>query len=473
MRKTKIICTLGPACDDENILRTMMQNGLDCARLNFSHGTHEEQKVRMERVKRLRNELNIPLPILLDTKGPEIRVRLFKDGKVELKTGNEFRFCSDYDLIGDETKVGLTYPDLALYVNKPGIIILADDGKVSFEVLRVEGKDIVCKVLNDATLSNRKSINIPNVIVDMPYISEADRKDLIFGIKECVDYIAASFVRRPEDVLEVRKLLDEYDTSGKIRIISKIENTEGIEKMDEIIAVSDGIMVARGDMGVEVPFKMLPKIQKELISKCYHQGKIVVTATQMLDSMQINPRPTRAEVSDVANAIYDRTTAIMLSGESAAGKYPIQSVKAMQDIALYTEENINFRKRYWENNLDLGDDFLSSICNAAVSCAYQVEAKAIICVTNHGQTAFKLSAYKPECPIIAVTVNEKACRQLNLAWNVFPVYAEKKDSTDELFQYAIEKALETKIVKKGDKVIITGASSVGNAITDTIKIHIL
>lgn len=473
MRKTKIICTLGPACDDENILRTMMQNGLDCARLNFSHGTHEEQKVRMERVKRLRNELNIPLPILLDTKGPEIRVRLFKDGKVELKTGNEFRFCSDYDLIGDETKVGLTYPDLALYVNKPGIIILADDGKVSFEVLRVEGKDVVCKILNDATLSNRKSINIPNVIVDMPYISEADRKDLIFGIKECVDYIAASFVRRPEDVLEVRKLLDEYDTSGKIRIISKIENTEGIEKMDEIIAVSDGIMVARGDMGVEVPFKMLPKIQKELISKCYHQGKIVVTATQMLDSMQINPRPTRAEVSDVANAIYDRTTAIMLSGESAAGKYPIQAVKAMQDIALYTEENINFRKRYWENNLDLGDDFLSSICNAAVSCAYQVDAKAIICVTNHGQTAFKLSAYKPECPIIAVTVNEKACRQLNLAWNVFPVYAEKKASTDELFQYAIEKALETKIVKKGDKVIITGASSVGNAITDTIKIHIL
>ena len=473
MRKTKIICTLGPACDDENILRTMMQNGLDCARLNFSHGTHEEQKVRMERVKRLRNELNIPLPILLDTKGPEIRVRLFKDGKVELKTGNEFRFCSDYDLIGDETKVGLTYPDLALYVNKPGIIILADDGKVSFEVLRVEGKDVVCKILNDATLSNRKSINIPNVIVDMPYISEADRKDIIFGIKECVDYIAASFVRRPEDVLEVRKLLDEYDTSGKIRIISKIENTEGIEKMDEIIAVSDGIMVARGDMGVEVPFKMLTKFQKELISKCYHQGKIVVTATQMLDSMQINPRPTRAEVSDVANAIYDRTTAIMLSGESAAGKYPIQSVKAMQDIALYTEENINFRKRYWENNLDLGDDFLSSICNAAVSCAYQVDAKAIICVTNHGQTAFKLSAYKPECPIIAVTVNEKACRQLNLAWNVFPVYAEKKDSTDELFQYAIEKALETKIVKKGDKVIITGASSVGNAITDTIKIHIL
>lgn len=473
MRKTKIICTLGPACDDEELLKQMMLNGLDCARLNFSHGTHEEQKVRMDRVKKLRDELGIPLPILLDTKGPEIRVRLFKDGKVNLKANQEFTFCHDYDLVGDETKVGLTYPDLAKYVNKPGTIILADDGKVSFEVLRVVDGNIVCKVLNDATLSNRKSINIPNVIVDMPYISKVDREDIIFGIKECVDYIAASFVRRPEDVLEIRKLLDEYDTSGKIRIISKIENTEGIEKMDDIIAVSDGIMVARGDMGVEVPFKMLPKIQKELISKCYHQGKLVVTATQMLDSMQQNPRPTRAEVSDVANAIYDRTTAIMLSGESAAGKYPLESVKTMMDIATYTEENINFRKRYSENHLNLGDDFLSVICNAAVNAAYQVEAKAIICVTNHGLTAFKLSAYRPDCPIIAITVNEKACRQLNLAWNVYPVYAEKKDTTDELFQYAIETALKTGLVHKGDKVIITGASSVGNAVTDTIKIHVL
>lgn len=473
MRKSKIICTLGPACDDEELLKNMILNGLDCARLNFSHGTHEEQKVRMDRVKKVRSELNIPLPILLDTKGPEIRVRLFKDGKVELKEGQEFTFCSDFDLIGDETKVGLTYPNLAKFVNKPGILILADDGKASFEVLRVEGTNVVCKVLNNATLSNRKSINIPNVIVDMPYISEVDRADLIFGIQECVDYIAASFVRRPEDVLEVRKLLDQYDTSGKIRIISKIENTEGIEKMDEIIEVSDGIMVARGDMGVEVPFKMLPKIQKELISKCYKKGKIVVTATQMLDSMQQNPRPTRAEVSDVANAIYDRTTAIMLSGESAAGKYPLESVKAMKDIADYTEENINFRKRFTESNFDLGEDFLSSICFAAVNAAYQVKAKAIICVTNHGQTAFKLSAYHPECPIIAITVNEKACRQLNLAWNVYPVYAEKKDTTDELFKYAIETALSTGMVNRGDTVIITGASSVGNAVTDTIKIHII
>lgn len=472
MRKTKIICTLGPACDSDEMLKAMIQNGLDCARLNFSHGTHEEQKVRMDRVKRVRDELGIPLPILLDTKGPEIRVRLFKDKKVNLKEGQEFTFCSDYDLIGDETKVGLTYPDLAVYVNQPGVKILADDGKVSFEVLRVEGKNVVCKVLNNATLSDRKSINIPNVIVDMPYISEVDRSDIIFGIGECVDYIAASFVRRKEDVLELRKLLDQYDTSGKIRIISKIENTEGIEKMDEIIEVSDGIMVARGDMGVEVPFKMLPAIQKELIMKCYKAGKLVVTATQMLDSMQTNPRPTRAEVSDVANAIYDRTIAIMLSGESA-GLYPLESVSTMKDIATFTESNIDFEDRFTTSHLNLGDDFLSAICNAAVNAAFQVNAKAIICVTANGLTAFKLSAYRPVCPVIAVTVNEKACRQLNLAWNVYPVYAEKKNSIDELFQYAIDKALETNVVKKGDKVIITGASAVGNAITDTIKLHIL
>lgn len=344
MRKTKIICTLGPACDTEEQLKNMIQNGLDCARLNFSHGTHEEQKVRIDRVKKVRQELGIPLPILLDTKGPEIRVRLFKNKKIDLKKGQEFTFCSDYDLIGDETKVGLTYPDLAKYVYEPGVKILADDGKVSFEVVRTEGKNVVCRVLNDASLSDRKSINIPNVIVDMPYISEVDRSDIIFGIQECVDYIAASFVRRKEDVLALRKLLDQYDTSGKIRIISKIENTEGIEKMDEIIEVSDGIMVARGDMGVEVPFKMLPAIQKRLIDKCYKAGKIVVTATQMLDSMQTNPRPTRAEVSDVANAIYDKTTAIMLSGESAAGKYPLESVTTMKDIATFTESNIDFKR---------------------------------------------------------------------------------------------------------------------------------
>ena len=473
MRKTKIICTLGPASDDEKLLRKMMQNGMDCARLNFSHGTHEEQKVRIDRIKKVRDELGIPLPILLDTKGPEIRVRLFKDGKVTLKEGQEFTFSADYDLMGDETKVGLTYPELARWVNKPGIRILADDGKAIFETIRIEGKDVVCKVLNDTTLSNRKSINVPGVVIDMPYISDADRADILFGIEQCVDYIAASFVRRKEDVLAIRALLDVFDTSGKIRIISKIENTEGMEKMDEIIEASDGIMVARGDLGVEVPFKMLPKIQKELIDKCYHAGKLVVTATQMLDSMQQNPRPTRAEVSDVANAIYDGTTEIMLSGESAAGLYPLEAVSTMRDIAEYTESNIDYRQKYYTNDLEIDDNTLSAICNSAVSASYQIHAKAIICVTNHGETALKLAAFRPDCPIIAITVDKKSCRQLNLVWNVYPVYAEKKNTIDELFRYAIDTALKTGIVKKGDRVIITGASAVNNAITDTIKIHVL
>ena len=474
MKKTKIICTLGPAVDTDEMLKKMIRNGLDCARLNFSHGTHEEQKVRIDRIKRVRDELGVPLPILLDTKGPEIRVRLFKDGKVLLKKGQEFTFSPDFDLMGDETKVGLTYPHLAKYVNRPGIKILADDGNVAFETVKIKDNgEIVCKVLNNSKLSNRKSINIPGIIVDMPYVSEADRSDIIFGINECVDYIAASFVRRKEDVYDIRKILDEYDTSGKIKIIAKIENTEGLKKMNEIIEAADGVMVARGDLGVEVPFRKLPAIQKEIIDKCYKKGKIVVTATQMLDSMQNNPRPTRAEVSDVANAIYDKTTCIMLSGESAAGKYPVEAVKAMKNIAIEAESNINYERQFDDLNLSLGDDFLSAICNAAVLTAFQVKAKAIVSVTNHGQTAFKLSAYHPQCPIIAITVDKKSTRQLNLAWNVYPVYAEKKNNTDELFKYAIEKALETGIVKRGDKVVITGASSVGDAITDTIKVHIL
>lgn len=472
MRKTKIICTLGPAIDSDEKLKLMIKNGLDCARLNFSHGTHEEQQVRIERVRRVREELGVPLPILLDTKGPEIRLKDFKNKKISLKTGDIFTFSPDSTLLGDETIVGLTYPNLADYV-KVDDIILVDDGKVGFKVKEIKDRCLVCETLNDGELSNHKSINIPNVVVDMPYISAVDRSDIIFGIEQCVDYIAASFVRRKEDVFELRKLLEEYDTSKKIKIISKIENTEGIEKMDEIIAASDGIMVARGDMGVEVPFKCLPGIQKSIISKCYRAGKIVVTATQMLDSMQQNPRPTRAEVSDVANAIYDRTTAIMLSGESAAGKYPVEAVSAMRDIALTTEENINWGERYHKNALDLGNDFNSAICNSAVNAAYQVNAKAIICVTINGVTAFNLAAYRPQCPIIAICVNDKACRQLNLAWNVHPVYAEEKHSTDELFKYAINKAKETGLVAEGDTVIITGGSAVGEYGTDTFKLHII
>ena len=469
MRKTKIICTLGPAIDDYDKLKEMVKNGLNCCRLNFSHGTHEEHKVRIDRIKKLREELNISLPIMLDTKGPEIRVRDFKEGKVELKTGQEFTLTPSFSDLGDENHVGLTYPDLAKYV-KPGNKILIDDGLIQMEVARIEGKNIVCKVLNNGVVKNHKSINIPNVIVDMPYLSEVDKSDIIFGCEQDVDYVAASFVRRKQDVLDMRKLLDE--NGGKqIKIICKIENTEGVKNMDDIISIADGVMVARGDLGVEIPFKLLPAVQKNMISKCYRQGKIVVTATQMLDSMQQNPRPTRAEVSDVANAIYDRTSVIMLSGESAAGKYPIESVRAMNDIAEATEEDINYYERFYNNKLDLGCDVLSTICNSAVAASFQINAKAIVCVTMHGLTAEKMAAYRPSCPIIAVVVDPKSYHQLGLAWNVLPVKAEVKSSTDELILYAQEKAKETGLVNIGDKVIITGGAIAGCGITDTIKIH--
>ncbi len=469
MRKTKIICTLGPAVDTEEMLIQMVENGMNCCRLNFSHGTHEEHKVRIDRIKKVREKLNISLPIMLDTKGPEIRVRDFKDGMQTLTEGQEFTIMPDDGTLGDSTKTCITYPSLAKFV-KEGDMILVDDGSIELQVLRTEGANVVTKVLNTAVIKNHKSINVPNVIIDQPFISETDKADLIFGCEQGVDYVAASFTRRREDVRQMRKLLDEH--GGKeIKIICKIENTEGIQNMNDIIEEADGVMVARGDMGVEVAFKYLPSIQKDMISKCYRMGKIVVTATQMLDSMQHNPRPTRAEVSDVANAIYDRTTAIMLSGESAAGKYPREAVRAMNDIALATESDINYQERFYKNNLNLGEGVVSTICNSAVQASFQIDAKAIVCVTMHGITARVLSAYRPECPIIAVTVDPKAYHQLGLVWNVYAVPALEQHSTDELFLYAAQKAEETGLVKKGDKIIILGGSYIGCGITDTMKVH--
>ncbi|MGL4949520.1 MAG: pyruvate kinase [Anaeroplasmataceae bacterium] len=471
MRKTKIICTLGPAVDDYNILKQMILNGLDCARLNFSHGTHEEQKVRIDNVKKAREELGYQIPILLDTKGPEIRIKNFKDKSIILKEGQKFILSSDSKTIGDESTVGLSYPNLAKYVKK-GNKILIDDGKIEMEVLELSKEDVVCKVLNGGKVSNHKSINIPNVIVNMEYLSEVDKKDIIFGISQDVDYIAASFIRRKQDIIDLRNFLKE-NNGESIKIISKIENIEGVNNMQEIIDLSDGVMVARGDLGVEVAFKKLPSIQKDMISHCFRSGKIVITATQMLDSMQSNPRPTRAEVSDVANAVYDRTSCIMLSGESAAGIYPVESVKTMGEIASYAEEDINYEERFKRYNLNLGHNFVSSLCNAAVSSSYQIDAKAIICMTINGVTAEMISSYRPKCPIIAITLNPKVCRQLNLAWNVKPILAERKKSTDELFLYAITKAKETGLVKKGDQVVITLGSIVGSGITDTLKLHVV
>lgn len=469
MRKTKIICTLGPAIDSEEMLEKMVEHGLNCCRLNFSHGTHEEHKVRIDRIKKLRERLGIALPIMLDTKGPEIRVRDFKEGFAELKEGQLFTFTQDDGTLGDETHVGLTYPSLAKFV-KEGNQILVDDGSIIMEVDHIDGSNVVCKVLNNAVIKNHKSINVPNVIIDQPFISETDKSDIIFGCQQGVDYIAASFTRRKQDVLDMRKLLD-LNGGKDIKIICKIENTEGIQNMNDIIETADGVMVARGDMGVEVAFRYLPAIQKDLISKCYRQGKIVVTATQMLDSMQHNPRPTRAEVSDVANAIYDRTSAIMLSGESAAGKYPVEAVTAMSDIALATEDDINYQERFLRNNLNLGQGILSTICNSAVAASFQLDAKAIVCVTMHGITARTLAAYRPDCPIVAVTVDPKAYHQLGLVWGVYPVQAVEQNSTDELFLYAAKKCEETGLVKKGDKIVILGGSYIGCGITDTMKIH--
>ena len=475
MKKTKVVCTIGPASEKKDSLERLIGvAGMNVMRMNFSHGDYEEQGFRIKNVKELNKEHGWYTGIALDTKGPEIRTGyLQNDEPVMLHKGDIIRVTMDYSYLGNKDKIAISYAGLYDDISVGGRI-LVEDGNLTLKVLEKDEKnrELVCEAQNDRKIKNKRNCNVPDVILNMPYVSPKDKADMEFACDQDLDFIFASFVRRPDDIRQIREILAAKGNTH-IKVISKIENQEGVSNMAEIVALSDGVMVARGDLGVDVDAWDLPSIQKEMIYLAQSTGKIVICATQMLDSMQQNPRPTRAEVSDVANAIYDKTTAIMLSGESAAGKYPLQSVTAMKDIAEYTESNIDFRHRYWECNLNLGDDFLSSICNAAVSCAYQMDAKAIICVTNHGQTAFKLSAYHPACPIIALTVNEKACRQLNLAWNVYPVYAEHKNSVDELFQYAIEKALETGVVKKGDKVIITGASSTCNAITDTIKVHVL
>ncbi len=469
MRKTKIICTLGPASDTYDVLKKAILAGLDCARLNFSHGTYEEKREKIDLIHKLNKELGTNVPVLLDTKGPEIRVRNFEGDKILLKEGDEFRLSPDPNLLGNSKICGLTYPNLADYV-KVGNKILVDDGKIGLVVTALEGRVLVTKVLNSGSISNHKSINIPDVIVNMPYLSDVDKEDIIFGCENDVDYIAASFVRRRQDVLDLKALLHEHG-GDNIKIISKIENTEGVANMDDIIDESDGIMVARGDLGVEVAYKKLPSIQKDMINRCYRKGKLVVTATQMLESMTQNPRPTRAEVSDVANAVYDSTSCTMLSGESAAGKYPIEAITAMSDIDRYAEEDINYKNRFTKNHISLGEDELSVLANAAVMASFQTNAKAIICVTMHGKTAEIISAYRPECPIIAITVDPKACRQCNLMWGVVPVPAEKKKSTDELFLYAIEKAKSTGLVKSGDNVVITTSSIIGTGVTDTLKLH--
>ena len=467
MRKTKIICTLGPAVDRNNVLERLMLSGMDCARFNFSHGLHAEHKVRMDKVKQLREKHNLHTAILLDTKGPEIRLRNFKDGKVEICEGQSFVFRAGTQ-DGDETGACITFDRLDSNV-APGNRILVDDGLIAFEVVKTEPGAVTCRALNGGVIKNHKSLNIPNVDVDMPYMSDGDRADIRFGIEQDVDFIAASFVRRAEDVLELRRFLDENGGSN-IQIISKIENTRGVRNLREIIEVSDGIMVARGDLGVEVHYCDLPVIQKEIIESCYRTGKHVITATQMLESMVHNPRPTRAEISDIANAVFDGTTAIMLSGESAAGDYPVESVKVMAEIAEATENSINYKKRFQKNSLELHQDIPNAVSNCATLASFMLEVDTIIAVTRSGFTARLISSYRPGCSIIAPCLNDKVCRQLNLTWGVRPILCEEQYDVESLFRVAAAKALETGLVKSGDLAIYTASLAGLRSNTDIVHI---
>ena len=391
MRKTKIVCTMGPATEDDKVLRELMRSGMAVARFNFSHGDHEMHKKTLERVVRLREELDLPIATMLDTKGPEIRLGSFKNGKVLLKKGTAFTLRAS-PMEGDETQASISFPDLAGDVQE-GSTILLDDGLIELTVRGIRGGDIVCRVQNDGFISNNKGVNVPNVHLSMPFISERDREDIIFGIQNGFDFIAASFVRTAADVLEIRKIFDEFDCHG-VNIIAKIENQEGVENIDQILRVSDGIMVARGDMGVEIPLEDVPVLQKMIIKKVYNAGKQVITATQMLESMIKNPRPTRAEATDVANAIYDGTSAIMLSGETAAGQYPVEAVRTMARIAERTEQDIDYIKRFKLREVETNPDVTTAISHATCTTAHDLGAAAIITVTKSGKTARMISKFR-------------------------------------------------------------------------------
>jgi pyruvate kinase len=437
MRKTKIICTIGPATSSEEMMRRMIENGMNVARLNFSHGEHAAHKKTIELIKRLREEYGVPIAILLDTKGPEIRVKKFKNGGAELAPGNTFILCAA-DMEGDDSKVSVTFPDLAKHVKK-GTKILLDDGLIELEVQLIRGCDVLCRVVNGGYLKDNKSANLPGVDIDMNYVSEKDRADIMFGIENGVDFIAASFCRTAADVLDIRRILLQNGGS-QILIIAKIENQSGVDNIDEIIKVSDGIMVARGDMGVEIDIVDLPRIQKVLIKKTVAAGRMVVTATQMLDSMIHNPRPTRAETTDVANAVYDGTSAIMLSGETAAGAHPIESLIMMSRIATHTEDDINYRKRFESTPPETSVSVTSAISHAVCEAAHSLNASAILAVTKSGRTARMASSYRPAVPILACTPDKKTYQQLALSWGIYPILTEEKENTDALFEHVVERA---------------------------------
>ena len=468
MRKTKIICTIGPASENEEVLTQMCLAGMNIARLNFSHGSYEEHEKKIELVKKVREKLDLPIAILLDTKGPEYRIRTFKDGKVDIATGATFTFTID-EIEGDETRVAVNYKLLNKDL-KPGDILTVNNGLVKFQVQEVQGNDIITTCLQGGSLSNRKSMSFPNKVMSGPYLSEQDKEDIIFGIKHDVDFVAASFVSTAQDVKDIRKLLDENGGSD-IEIIAKIENQAGVDNVKEICENCSGIMIARGDLGVEIPFVEVPAVQKKLTRICRMMGKRVITATEMLESMIQNPRPTRAEISDVANAVYDGTSCIMLSGESAAGKYPVEAVRAMAEIAAYTEQHTDYIQRF-RSTKHAGKDNLDCITHAVCSMALDVKAKAIVVCSVSGKTAMLVSRFRTPVNIIGMTTDRKIWRRLSMSWGVTPVMAEKFPSMDVMFYYAKKATAEVLHLQPGDNILLTGGAingSSGN--TDTIKIE--
>ncbi|HIT88995.1 MAG TPA: pyruvate kinase [Candidatus Merdenecus merdavium] len=471
MRKTKIVCTLGPSTEDDNILKSLILEGMNVARFNFSHGDHEQHARNLERLKKIREELNLPVASLLDTRGPEIRVGDFEKGKILLEKDQTFSLTTK-DVLGNESMVSITYKNLINDV-KVGSTILIDDGLIELEVINITQTDIICNVENGGVVSNHKGVNVPNVKLSMPFISERDYQDIVFGIEQGFDFIAASFTRTADDILEIRKILNKYNYDG-INIIAKIENMQGVENIDEIIRVSDGIMVARGDMGVEIPLEDVPALQKMIIKKVYNAEKQVITATQMLDSMMKNPRPTRAEATDVANAIYDGTSAIMLSGETAAGLYPVEALKTMVKIARRTEEDIDYNHRFrTRDNMEVAD-ITNAISHATCMTAMDLNASGIITVTKSGRTARMISKYRPSAPIIGCTTEETIYRQMGLFWGVQPLLIEEEQSTDDLFLHAVDAAENAGLVKQGQIVVITAGVPLGvSGTTNLIKVQVV
>lgn len=468
MRKTKIICTIGPASSTEEVLTQMCQAGMNVARLNFSHGSHSDHQEKIDLIKNVRNKLNIPLSIMLDTKGPEYRIGTFINNKTSVNVDDTFIFTPE-DIVGDNSRVSVNYPHLATNLNI-GDIILVNNGLVKFQVSGFMNKDVITRVVIGGELSNRKSMSFPNKVMHGPYLSEQDKADILFGIKNDVDFIAASFVSSAEDLKELRTFINDNDGES-IDIIAKIENRAGVDNIDEICDFCEGIMIARGDLGVEIPFVEVPAIQKMLIDKCRLLGKRVITATEMLESMINNPRPTRAEISDVANAVYDGSSAIMLSGESAAGKYPVEAVRNMAEIAEYTESHVSYKNRFWASEFKIRNN-LDAISHATCAMAIDVAAKAVVVCSVSGKTARMVSRFRCPVDIIGMTTNPKVWRKLSLSWGVTPVLSDEFASMDVMFYHALKHAKESLELVHGDCVVLTGGPINGqNGNTNTIKVE--